>query len=52
MYGLTVAETTNLRSNMRVANCKFKVTKNKLVKLALKNTKFEYLDTLLQAQQL
>ena len=46
MYGLTVAETTNLRSNMRVANCKFKVTKNKLVKLALKNTKFEYLDTL------
>ena len=44
--GLTVSETTNLRSNMRDANCKFKVTKNKLVKLALKNTNFEYLDNL------
>ena len=31
---------------MRDANCKFKVTKNKIVKLALKNTKFEYLDNL------
>ena len=46
MNGLTVSETTNLRSNMRNANCKFKVTKNKIVKLALKNTKFEYLDGL------
>ena len=44
--GLTVSETTNLRSNMRNANCKFKVTKNKIVKLALKKTKFEYLDNL------
>ena len=44
--GLTVSETTNLRSNMREANCKFKVTKNKMVKLALKKTKFEYLDNL------
>ena len=44
--GLTVSETTNLRSSMRVSNCKFKVTKNKLVKLALKNTKFEHLDSL------
>ena len=44
--GLTVAETTNLRSNMRDANCKFKVTKNKIVKLALKNTNFEHLDSL------
>ena len=44
--GLTVSETTNLRSNMREYNCKFKVTKNKIVKLALKNTKFEYLDSL------
>ena len=44
--GLTVAETTNLRSNMRDANCKFKVTKNKIVKLALKNTNFEHLDNL------
>ena len=44
--GLTVSETTNLRSNMRDSNCKFKVTKNKIVKLALKNTKFEHLDDL------
>ena len=44
--GLTVSETTTLRSNMRDANCKFKVTKNKIVKLALKKTKFEHLDTL------
>ena len=44
--GLTVSETTNLRSNMRDANCSFKVTKNKIVKLALKNTNFEHLDSL------
>ena len=31
---------------MRDSNCKFKVTKNKIVKLALKNTKFEHLDSL------
>ena len=31
---------------MRDANCKFKVTKNKIVKLALKNTNFEHLDSL------
>ena len=41
--GLTVSETTNLRSDMRSANCKFKVTKNRIVKLALKKTKFEHL---------
>ena len=44
--GLTVSETTDLRSNMRESNCNFKVTKNKMVKLALKNTKFEHLDHL------
>ncbi len=44
--GLTVSETTNLRSSMRDSNCKFKVTKNRIVKLALKNTKFEHLDSL------
>ena len=44
--GLTVSETTNLRSNMRDANCKFKVTKNKIAKLALRKTKFEHLDSL------
>jgi len=44
--GLTVAETTDLRANMRSANCKFKVTKNRIVKLALKKTNFEHLDEL------
>ena len=44
--GLTVSETTTLRSIMRNSNCKFKVTKNKIVKLALKNTNFEHLDSL------
>ena len=44
--GLTVSETTALRSDMRDANCKFKVTKNKIVKLALKKTKFEHLESL------
>ena len=31
---------------MRNSNCKFKVTKNKIVKIALKNTKFEHLESL------
>ena len=31
---------------MRSANCKFKVTKNKIAKLALKKTNFEQLDEL------
>lgn len=44
--GLTVSETTKLRSNMREANCKFKVTKNRIVKLALKKTNFEHLEKL------
>ena len=44
--GLTVAESTELRSRMRSANCKFKVTKNKIAKLALKKTNFEQLDEL------
>ena len=44
--GLTVLETTNLRSSMRDANCRFKVTKNKIVKIALKKTKFEHLESL------
>ena len=44
--GLTVEESTALRSTMREANCKFKVTKNRIVKLALKKTQYEYLDDL------
>ena len=44
--GLTVAESTALRMIMREANCKFKVTKNRIVKLALKKTQYEYLEDL------
>jgi large subunit ribosomal protein L10 len=39
--GLTVAEVTDLRRQMRQAGCGFTVTKNRLAKLALKGTKFE-----------
>jgi large subunit ribosomal protein L10 len=42
--GLTVAEVTDLRGKMREAGCKFKVTKNRLAKSALKETKFEALE--------
>ena len=41
--GLTVAEVSDLRRKMRDAGARFKVTKNRLVKLALKDTKFEHL---------
>lgn len=42
--GLTVTEVSELRSKMREAGCKFKVTKNRLAKIALKDTKFEALE--------
>lgn len=41
--GLTVAEASDLRRKMREAGARFKVTKNRLAKLALKDTKFEHL---------
>ena len=41
--GLTVAEVTGLRRQMRDAGAHFKVTKNRLARLALKGTKFEQL---------
>lgn len=41
--GLTVAEATDLRRQMRDAGAGFKVTKNRLTRLALKGTKFEAL---------
>jgi large subunit ribosomal protein L10 len=44
--GLTVAEITELRRRIRVAGAKFKVTKNRLTRLALADTKFEGLDSL------
>jgi large subunit ribosomal protein L10 len=38
--GLTVAEVTNLRRQMREAGASFKVTKNRLARRALEGTKF------------
>lgn len=45
--GLTVAEITNLRNDLRKEGASFKVTKNTLAKLALKGTKFEGISDLL-----
>lgn len=44
--GLTVAEMGDLRDRMRESGAKFKVTKNRLTRLALKDTKFEPLSDL------
>jgi len=44
--GLTVAEATELRRQMRDAGARFKVTKNRLTRLALKGTQFEPLSDL------
>ena len=41
--GLTVAEVSELRDNVRKAGAGFRVTKNRITKLALKDTKFESL---------
>ena len=39
--GLTVAESSDLRARMREAGAGFKVTKNRLTKIALQGTKYE-----------
>ncbi|WP_119462913.1 50S ribosomal protein L10 [Rhodospirillaceae bacterium SYSU D60014] len=44
--GLTVGEVTNLRRQMREAGAGFKVTKNRLVRLALEGTQFQGLSSL------
>jgi len=44
--GLTVAETTDLRRRTRSAGAGFRVTKNRLTRLALAGTKFEPLGKL------
>jgi large subunit ribosomal protein L10 len=44
--GLTVAEATNLRRQMRQAGAGYKVTKNRLARLALDGTQFEGLKSL------
>ena len=44
--GLTVKETDMLRKEMRENGVKFKVTKNRITKLALKNTPYELISDL------
>ena len=44
--GLTVAESGELRLKMLEAGAGFKVTKNRIAKLALKDTRYEDLDSL------
>ena len=44
--GMTVAESSDLRAKMREAGAGFKVTKNRIAKLALKGTRFEELEPL------
>jgi len=44
--GMTVAEVTQLRVQMRDAGASFKVTKNRLARLALAGTQFEQLSSL------
>ena len=41
--GMTVAEVTDLRRRIRAAGASFKVTKNRLARIALTGTKFERL---------
>ena len=45
--GLTVAQSTDLRGKMRDADASFKVSKNRLAKIALKDTRYEPLSDLL-----
>lgn len=45
--GLTVAQSTDLRGKMRDADATFKVSKNRLAKIALKDTRYEPLAELL-----
>jgi len=45
--GMTVAQSTDLRQKMRDAGASFKVTKNRLAKIALKDTQYEQLGDLL-----
>lgn len=44
--GLTVAEMSALRAKMREAGAEFKISKNRLAKIAAKDTKFEQLSSM------
>jgi large subunit ribosomal protein L10 len=46
-HGMTVAQSTDLRQKMRAAGASYKVTKNRLAKIALKDTQYEPLSDLL-----
>ncbi len=46
--GLTVAQVSELRRNLRAVGAEFKVTKNKLAKIATKDTAFEGINDLLK----
>ena len=48
--GLTVQEASELRENIRKVGAKFRVTKNRITRLALKGTKFEELADLFTGQ--
>lgn len=41
--GMTVAQSTDLRRKMRAAGASFRVTKNRLARIALKGTAFEHM---------
>lgn len=45
--GLTVAQSTELRGKMRDAGASYKVSKNRLAKIALKDTRYESIGDLL-----
>ncbi|QMW21489.1 50S ribosomal protein L10 [Sandaracinobacteroides saxicola] len=46
-HGLTVAQVTNLRNRMREAGASFKVTKNRLARIALEGTPYQEISGLL-----
>ena len=46
-HGLTVAQVTDLRTKMRAAGASFKVTKNRLARIALEGTPYQPLGDLL-----
>lgn len=45
--GLTVAEVSKLRTQMREAGAHYRVVKNRLIKLAVKDTRYEHLNEML-----
>ncbi len=45
--GMTVAQSTDLRQKMRDAGATFKVTKNRLARIALKDTQYEQISDML-----